>query len=193
MTVTHQRIQRLVGIACLSAVAFILMFFEFPILPMAPYLKLDFSDVPVLIGGYIYGPLSGVIIAGLKCLIHGMVYGFSPAELIGVTSDFISSLAMLLPFSWVWRHQNWTKKKQAWVGISLATLTLIVLMSLLNLWVLTPLYMMVWNWKSTLPVSQLVAIGVLPFNLIKGLVVTIVYVIIASHLRMWMQHHQRMD
>ena len=51
MTVTHQRIQRLVGIACLGALAFILMFFEFPVLPMAPYLKLDFSDVPVLLGG----------------------------------------------------------------------------------------------------------------------------------------------
>lgn len=59
MTVSHLRIQRLVGIACLSALAFILMLFEFPIIPMASYLKIDFSDVPVLIGGYIYGPAGG--------------------------------------------------------------------------------------------------------------------------------------
>lgn len=77
MTVTHQRIQRLVGIACLGALAFILMFFEFPVLPMAPYLKLDFSDVPVLLGGYIYGPFGGIIIAAIKCLIHGMIHGLS--------------------------------------------------------------------------------------------------------------------
>lgn len=187
---THQRIQRLVGIACLSALAFILMFFEFPVLPMAPYLKLDFSDVPVLIGGYIYGPVGGIAIAAIKCLIHGMVHGFSPAELIGVTSDFISSLALLLPFSWVWRHHSWTKKKQALVGIVLSTVILTVLMSLLNLWVLTPLYMAVWNWKPTLPVAQLVAIGVLPFNIIKGLVVTIVYVIVAGRLGSWLDQHR---
>ena len=190
MTVTHQRIQRLVGIACLGALAFILMFFEFPVLPMAPYLKLDFSDVPVLLGGYIYGPVGGIIIAAIKCLIHGMIHGFSPAELIGVTSDFISSLALLLPFCWVWRHHNWSKKRQAITGIILGTVTLTVLMSLLNLWILTPLYMAVWNWKSTLPVSQLVAIGVLPFNIIKGLVVTIVYIIIAGRLRSWLDQHR---
>lgn len=190
MTVTHQRIQRLVGMACLSALAFILMFFEFPILPMAPYLKLDFSDVPVLLGGYIYGPVGGIIIALLKCLIYGMVHGFSPAELIGIFSDFLSALAMLLPFCWVWQHHDWSKKKQAVMGIISGTITLTVVMSLLNLWVLTPLYMAVWNWKSTLPVSQLVAIGVLPFNIIKGLVVTIVYVIIANRLQSWLDHHR---
>lgn len=190
MTVMHQRIQRLVGISCLSALAFILMFFEFPILPMAPYLKLDFSDVPVLLGGFIYGPLGGVLIAAIKCLIHGMVHGFSPAELIGITSDFVSSLAILLPFCWVWRRKNWGTKKQTIVGIILATVVLTVIMSLLNLWVVTPLYMAVWNWKSTLPIAQLVAIGVVPFNIIKGLVVTIVYAIIAVHLRSWLKEHR---
>lgn len=190
MTVTHQRIQRLVGISCLSALAFILMFFEFPILPMAPYLKLDFSDVPVLVGGFIYGPVGGILIAAIKCLIHGMIRGFSPAELIGITGDFISSLSILLPFCWVWRRRNWSTKKQTVVGIALATVVLTVVMSLLNLWVLTPLYMAVWNWKSTLPVAQLVAIGVLPFNIIKGLVVTIVYSVIAVHLRSWLKDHR---
>lgn len=190
MTVTHQRIQRLVGIACFSALAFILMFFEFPILPMAPYLKLDFSDVPVLLGGFIYGPVGGILIAAIKCLIHGMVRGLSPAELIGISSDFVSSLAMLLPFCWVWRHQNWSGKKQAVIGITIATITITIVMSLLNLWVLTPLYMAVWHWKSTLPVAQLVAVGVLPFNIIKGLLVSIVYIIIAAHLRTWLKQHR---
>ena len=50
--------------------------------------------------------------------------------------------------------------------------------------------MAVWNWKSTLPVAQLVAIGVLPFNIIKGLVVTIVYVIVAGQLGSWLDQHR---
>lgn len=190
MTVSHSRIQRLVGIACLSALAFILMLFEFPVIPVASYLKIDFSDVPVLLGGYMYGPLGGVLIALLKCLIHGMVNGFSVGELIGILSDFISSLALLLPFCLIWQKTQWSTKKQLTVGAISATVVLTVVMSLLNLWVLTPLYMAVWNWKSTLPVSQLVAIGVLPFNIIKGLLVTIVFAIIASRMRNWLAAHR---
>lgn len=190
MTVSHLRIQRLVGIACLSALAFILMLFEFPVIPVASYLKIDFSDVPVLIGGYIYGPIGGIIIALLKCLIHGMIHGFSVGELIGISSDFISSLALLLPFSLIWKRTQWSFKKQLLIGIISSTVILTVVMSLLNLWILTPLYMAVWNWKSTLPVAQIVAIGVLPFNLIKGLLVTIVFAIIAVHMRTWLADHR---
>lgn len=191
MTVSHQRTQRLVGIACLAALAFILMLFEFPIIPVASYLKIDFSDVPVLLGGYIYGPVGGVMIAVLKCLIHAMVNGFSVGELIGVTSDFISSLALLLPFSLIWKKEgHWSFKKQLLVGVLTATLVLTLVMSLLNLWVLTPLYMAVWNWKSTMPVAELVAIGVLPFNLIKGLLVTAVFAIIALRLKPWLDQHR---
>lgn len=191
MTVSHLRIQRLVGIACLAALAFILMLFEFPIIPFASYLKIDFSDVPVLIGGYIYGPFSGVMIALLKCLIHAMVHGFSVGELIGVFSDFVSSLALLLPFSLVWRRPQWSFKKQLLVGIITATAVLTIIMSLLNLWVLTPLYMAVWNWKSTLPVAELVAVGVLPFNIIKGLLVTAVFSLIAIRIKPWLDQHRR--
>lgn len=190
MTVSHLRIQRLVGIACLGALAFILMLFEFPIIPMASYLKIDFSDVPVLIGGYIYGPAGGILIAVIKCLIHGMVHGFSVGELIGVLSDFISSLTLLLPFCLIWRRHQWSLKKQLGVGVIVATLVMTVVMSLLNLWVLTPLYMAVWHWKSTLPVSQLVALGVLPFNIIKGVLVTGIFAIVALHLRSWLNAHR---
>lgn len=190
MTVSHQRIQRMVGVACLGALAFILMLFEFPVIPVASYLKIDFSDIPVLLGGYIYGPFAGVMIAVIKCLLHAMVNGFSVGDLIGVSSDFISSLALLIPFCLVWRHQGWSFKRQMMVAIPLSTVVLTVVMSLLNLWVLTPLYMAVWHWQSTMPVAQLVAVGVLPFNLIKGLLVTVVFALIAGHLRQWLQRHK---
>ena len=190
MTVSHQRIQRMVGVACLGALPFILMLFEFPVIPVASYLKIDFSDIPVLLGGYIYGPFAGVMIAVIKCLLHAMVNGFSVGDLIGVSSDFISSLALLIPFCLVWRHQDWSFKRQMMVAIPLSTVVLTVVMSLLNLWVLTPLYMAVWHWQSTMPVAQLVAVGVLPFNIIKGLLVTVVFALIAGHLRQWLQRHK---
>lgn len=190
MTVSHQRIQRMVGVACLGALAFILMLFEFPVVPVASYLKIDFSDIPVLLGGYIYGPFAGVMVAVIKCLLHAMVNGFSVGDLIGVSSDFISSLALLVPFCFVWRQQGWSFKRQIMVAIPLATIVLTAVMSLLNLWVLTPLYMAVWHWQSSMPVAKLVAIGVLPFNIIKGLLVTVVFALVAGHLRQWLQRHR---
>ena len=190
MTMSHQRIQRMVGVACLGALAFILMLFEFPIIPVAAYLKIDFSDIPVLLGGYIYGPLAGMAVALIKCLLHAMVNGFSVGDLIGVFSDFVSSLALLLPFFLVLRHREWSFKKQALVAIPLATVVLTVVMSLLNLWVLTPLYMAVWHWQSAMPVAKLVAIGVVPFNLVKGLLVTVLFALVAGHLRQWLLRHR---
>lgn len=190
MTVSHQRIQRMVGIACLGALAFILMLFEFPVVPIASYLKIDFSDIPVLLGGYLYGPFAGAMVAIIKCLLHAMVNGFSIGDMIGVTSDLISSLALLLPFCFVWRHQEWSFRRQMLVAIPVATVVLTVVMSLLNLWVLTPLYMAVWHWQSSMPVAKLVALGVLPFNLIKGLLVTVVFALIAGHLKPWLARHK---
>ncbi|KZU60178.1 ECF transporter S component [Lactiplantibacillus plantarum] len=51
----HTTLHRLVGIALLGAIAYILMLLEFPILPVAPWMKIDFSDIPILIGLFLFG------------------------------------------------------------------------------------------------------------------------------------------
>lgn len=48
----HTTLHRLVGIALLGAIAYILMLLEFPILPVAPWMKIDFSDIPILMGSF---------------------------------------------------------------------------------------------------------------------------------------------
>lgn len=192
MTISSRaRIQRLAGIACLGALAFVLMLFEFPIIPVASYLKLDFSDVPVLLGTALYGPVSGIIIAVIKCLVHAMVYGFSVGELLGVFSDFISSLSLILPFAWVFKKTSWKPTRRYLVGTLVSTVVMTVIMSLLNLWVLTPLYMQIWGWKPTLPISQLVAIGVVPFNIIKGLLIGVVFSLLAARLNKWLEKRRQ--
>lgn len=187
---THRQIQRIVTIACLSALAFILMLFEFPVIPVVSYLKIDLSDIPVLIGTFIYGPASGILIALLKCLLHGMVRGFSVGELIGLLADVVSSISLLLPFAWAWKHRQWTRRKQLVVGSVAATITLTILMSLLNLFVLTPLYMKLWHWQSTLPIPKLIAFGVVPFNLIKGVLISALVSLIVVRLWDWLRRQQ---
>ena len=49
-----------------QAIALILMYMDFPIIPMFPWLKLDFSDVPALMGTFAFGPVVGVVIELIK-------------------------------------------------------------------------------------------------------------------------------
>ena len=64
--------------AMLSAVAFILMFIEFPIPMLIPsFVKMDFSDLPALLGAFALGPVYGVVISFMKNLLHIIITGTS--------------------------------------------------------------------------------------------------------------------
>lgn len=75
--------------AMLSAVAFVLMFLEFP-LPMLipPFIKMDLSDLPALIGSFSLGPLSGVIISLLKNVLHIIIKGTTSGG-VGELANFL--------------------------------------------------------------------------------------------------------
>ena len=54
-----QNVRTLTMTAVLSAIAFVLAFFEFPV-PLSPsFARMDLSDLPALIGAFAYGPGSG--------------------------------------------------------------------------------------------------------------------------------------
>ena len=66
--------------AMLSAVAFILMFIEFPVPMLIPSIvKMDFSDLPALLGAFALGPVYGVVISFMKNLLHIVIKGTSTA------------------------------------------------------------------------------------------------------------------
>lgn len=171
---------RLALVACLGALSFVLMLFEFPIIPVAPYLKVDFSDVIVLIATLIDGPITGVAAAVMKAVLHALVNGLSVGTLLGSFSDLLAAVALLLPFSWLVKQGR--SAKRFWVAAVAGTLLMTIVMALANWWVLTPLYMKLWSWKPTLPIVQLLVTGVVPFNLVKGLLVAIVTAFIYFHL-----------
>ncbi|KRM12108.1 integral membrane protein [Paucilactobacillus suebicus DSM 5007 = KCTC 3549] len=179
-------LRRTVGMALLGAIAFVLMFVEFPIIPIAPFLKIDFSDIPVLLGLVIYGPWEAVGITFLKCLIHALVYGMSLPELIGVSSSFIASCALIFPFYFALKKKNGSQRSKFILGIILGTLSLTIIESLLDWLVVLPLYMDVLGMKLTISLPSLVMMGVVPFNLIKGILIGVVFWIIAGRMRGWL-------
>lgn len=74
--------------AMLSAVAFALMFIEFPIPIVPSFIKLDVSDLPALLGAFALGPVYGVVIELVKNLLHILLKGTSSA-FVGELSNFL--------------------------------------------------------------------------------------------------------
>lgn len=67
-------IRTMISVAVLSAVAFVLAFFEFPV-PLSPsFARMDLSDFPALIGAFAFGPVAGILIE----LVKKTCLGFSP-------------------------------------------------------------------------------------------------------------------
>ena len=76
VTGNRSKLRTMVQIAMLSAVSAVLMMFEFPIPFLAPpFIKMDFSEIPVLVGTFAMGPLAGVVIELLKNILHFVTYG----------------------------------------------------------------------------------------------------------------------
>ncbi len=80
---SRSKVHRLVGIALLAAIGYVLMMFSFPIIPAFPFLKLDLSDLVVLLGGLLYGPVGGIAVAFVRSLVHFALTGGGVVNLIG--------------------------------------------------------------------------------------------------------------
>lgn len=98
----------------LCAVSFVLYLLEFPLFPGASHLKLDFSDVPALVGAMIFGPVWGVVIELVKNLIELAVKGIGSQMGFGNLMNFIVGSAYIIPFCLVYKKH---KKK---TGVLLA-------------------------------------------------------------------------
>ena len=76
----RSRTHKVTVTAMLSAVAFVLMFIEFPIPALIPaFVKLDISDLPELLAAFSLGPVYGVVVAFLKNLLFAVLHGTSYA------------------------------------------------------------------------------------------------------------------
>ena len=67
--------KRIVLLAVFSALAYVVSLLEFPIFPAAPFLKLDFGNVFIMLVGFLSGPIDGVIVCIVKELLYLPVGG----------------------------------------------------------------------------------------------------------------------
>ncbi len=87
-------IWKLTMTAMLSAIAFVLMFFEFTVPVMPPFIKMDLSELPALLGAFAMGPVSGVMICLIKNLLHLLM---STTGGVGELSNFLLGACFVFP------------------------------------------------------------------------------------------------
>ncbi|MEG1190925.1 MAG: ECF transporter S component [Oscillospiraceae bacterium] len=139
-------------------------------IPIIPPLEYDAGDIPILIGGFLLGPVPGLIITLIASVVQGLTVSAATGPW-GILMHFLATGAFVLVASLFYQH-NKTRKNAA-IGILLGALTMAVIMMGLNL-VIMPL----WG----IPLEQVKSMMfpvIAPFNLLKaginGLVTFILY------------------
>lgn len=168
MNNTRRKLDRSIKIAVLGAIAFLLMFIELPVIPMFPWLKMDLSEVPVLMGAFAFGPLAGIAVEVLKLLLHLMIKGTSTGG-VGELANLLVGAALILPAAFIYNRNR--SKKTAIIGMILGGISMEVIGVLANVYLLLPAYGMMMPSKTLM---QYVTIGLLPFNGIKAVLVSII-------------------
>lgn len=156
---------RFIKLSLLSAIAVILMYIDFPVIPIFPWLKIDLSDVPALMGAFAFGPLAGVIIELMKNLLILIVKG-TGTGFVGEIANFLVGVALVWPAALVYKKNK--TKKTAILGMVLGVLCIEVVGILANVYLLLPAYGMA---MSKAELMQYVTVGLIPFNGIKSILV----------------------
>ncbi|EGT3615292.1 ECF transporter S component [Clostridium perfringens] len=156
---------KFIKLSLLSAIAVILMYIDFPVIPIFPWLKIDLSDVPALMGAFAFGPLSGVIIELMKNLLILIVKGTGTA-FVGELANFLVGVALVWPAAMIYKRNK--TKKTAIIGMIVGILAIEGVGILANVYLLLPAYGMA---MSKAELMQYVTVGLIPFNGIKAILV----------------------
>ena len=160
---------RIAKLALLTALAYVVTFLEFPIFPAAPFLQLDFSNVFVLLGGFLYGPLAAVIISLLKECLSLLDSG---TNFVGEIANFLINFAFYIVPTVVYRY----KKGLKWVIPMLVIGTILQVAASLpvNRYINFPLFI------GDGAASSFAALWwyIILFNLIKGAAVSLVTILL---------------
>ncbi len=170
--------------AMLGALAMILHLFDFPIPFLAPgFYKLDFSEIPVMIGAFYLGPVGGIIIELVKILLKLVVKGTSTA-FVGDLANFVVGCSFAVPASIVYHLKK--TRKTAVAGLVTGTVVMTVFGSMFNAVYLLPAFSKLYGMPldvivgmgtainpAITSVNMLVLLAVAPLNLIKGVLISV--------------------
>lgn len=174
----------LIKVAILGAIAgaIMLLKIQIPIFPW--FLTLDFSDIPAVVGGLVFGPLAGVLIMGIK-IVSNLLFQGSLTFGIGELANFASGVAFVLPLALI--YKKYGSFKSVIVGSILGTLSITGVMCLTNYYFFLPMYAKLyyldfveigsalpWVGKYVNSMVDVIIFNFIPFNILKGVSVSLI-------------------
>lgn len=177
-TKKKNNITKLTTIAMLTAIGVILQYLEISIPIVPSFIKLDFSDLPELIGALTYGPVAGVLICLIRNIIHMLA---SNSGFVGELSNFIIGAALALTAGLI--HKKFPTYKGALTGSIAGCFAMGIISLPSNFFVIYPLYYNVVGIPqetildmyrilrpSTESIFEALLVFNVPFTIIKGLI-----------------------
>lgn len=172
-----RNLRMLTTLSVLTALSIVLMLLvRFPIFPAAPYLEYEPMDIPILISAFAYGPVAGLIVTIISCLIQGLTVSAAVGGWVGILMHFISTGTLVTVASLIYRRNH--TLKGAIIGLISGTVAMAAVMAPANL-IIQPLF-----YGTPVEVVKALLWPILiPFNLIKAGINSIVTFIIYKPLR----------
>ena len=168
--------------AIFSCMAGVLMLVEIPLFFAPSFYELDLSELPILICTFYLGPVAGVAAEFVKIMVKLLIKGTSTA-FVGDFANFFVGCSLVLPASIIYHTRP--GKKSALIGMIAGTLVMTVFGSFFNAIYLLPKFASLYGMPldaiiamgtkvnaAITDVSTLVLFAVVPFNLLKGIVVS---------------------
>lgn len=179
-------LQGIVKIALLSAIAVVLTLVSMPIPIFPAFLKIDLGDLPALIGGFALGPVAGIIVEFIKNVFNFILKNDGTGG-VGNLSNFIVGVSFVVPASVIYVKKK--TKKRAIIGMVVGVISMVILSSLSNYYVIVPLYAKLFSMDAIMnamkqanpyikDMKTYIVYAVIPFNLIKGSIVSLVALLI---------------
>lgn len=185
-------VRRLVLIAMLGGISAVLMLFEFSVPFVPPFIELDFSELAIIIGGFVMGPVEGLLIILIKVLLNLVMNGTTTMG-VGELMNFCVSAFYMVPSVLIYRKLR--TRKGAAISLVCGTLIVSILATLTNYFIMFPIY----AWAYKMPMDALVQMGaavnshvdsllslmlwsVLPFNLFKYTLVSVITFLVYKRL-----------
>lgn len=190
-TIPHERklfqTTNLVRMGLLSALAVVLMRFEFVVPGFPPFLKMDLSDLPAVIGAIMIGPVAGVVIQLIKVLL----YTVSGSETFGIgpLANFIVGAAYVLPFGLIYKYKR--NILGVVVGCIAGTISMAVIAAFMNYFVIIPFYSVAFGLSiddivamcakvnsRVQDLKTLIVFSIVPFNILKAIIISMISIVL---------------
>jgi riboflavin transporter FmnP len=173
-------VRAIVSIGMLSSIAYLLMLLNFPLPPFPNFLFVDFSDIPPLIAALIFGPVAGILVEFFKNVLNYLATGSQTGIPVGHIANFVAGILFILPVYYTYNKLK--TKKGMTLALLLGTITMAVLMSVLNYLIILPAYTALLHFPD---MRNLVLPAILPFNFIKGIMMSLIFMLVFMRLKSW--------